>query len=210
MKRLLTAAALALLTTTAQAGDITELEQGDWTLRDNGLTCEMRLGLPETTGTIQIVFEGARQTNAGDLYKYPPRILVRLQKMDWSFGNPNIRQSVQLGFDDKQLRSGYASINRFDALEIPIATEYTNDFVGDLAEFKTFTVKFVAAPIGYRLSVISWAVPAPGDSKVMATFVKCARKFTGVADNGKGPNCLVRRADGQVFQTSCENAKNPR
>ncbi|MCG2639408.1 MULTISPECIES: hypothetical protein [Bradyrhizobium] len=206
----MTAAAPLLLMATARAGDITELKQIEWTLRDNGLTCEMRLGLPETTGTIQIVFEGARQTNVGDLYKYPPRIVVRLQKLDWSFGDPNIRQSVQLGFDDKPLRSGYATIDRFDALEIPIATEYTNGFVSDLAEFTTFTVKFVAAPTGYRSSVMSWAVPAPGDSDVMANFVKCARKFTGVGDSGKGRDCLIRRPDGTILQTSCENAKDPR
>lgn len=202
-KLLMATAAFALLTTTAHAaGDI-------WMNHNNGLTCEMRLGLPETTGTIQIVFEGARPTNVQG-YQYPPRILVRLQKMNLSFGNPNIRQSVQLGFDDKPLRSGYASINRFDALEIPIAQEYTNDFVGSFADFKTFTVKFAAAPVGYALSVGSWSVPTPGDGEVLNSFVECARQFTGVTNDGKGRDCLIRKADGTILQTSCKNAKDPR
>ena len=119
-KFLITAAALALLTTTAHAGDITNLARSAWTNYEPVAgVCEMRLGLPESTGTIHIRFEGARPSNVRE-FQYAPRVLVRLQKMDWSFGNPNIMQWVEISFDDEPKRSGQATINRFDALEIPI------------------------------------------------------------------------------------------
>jgi hypothetical protein len=43
----------------------------------------------------------------------------------------------------------------------------------------------------------------------MTNFVQCAKRITGVTNDGKGNgrDCLVRRSDGTIFQTSCDKVK---
>ncbi len=151
----MTAAALALLTTTAQAGQWENSELA-------GRMCVMRTGFTNESGTIAVTFEKGH------------RLLWQLFKNDWYFGGTPV--TVKIHFDDKrgQLAQGYAhQIGRQAIADFPVATKGADWFINSFGDYSQFTVEFAdGSP--------AWTTNTPGEGEVLNRFSKCIENLGGI------------------------------